>query len=79
DRVTAASRLLAVAAAPLGALLGGWLAATAGLRAPYLIGAVFLAAATVISLTTTTNGKVGAARARARGARGPSPEPVPAY
>ncbi|WP_412077698.1 MFS transporter [Streptomyces xanthophaeus] len=63
--VTAASRLLALAAAPLGAVLGGWLAGAAGLRAPYLAGAVLLALVTAISLTMTTNAKAGAALTKA--------------
>ncbi|MFD4508055.1 MFS transporter [Streptomyces sp. NPDC058457] len=64
-RVAAAGRLMALGAAPLGALLGGWLATTGGLRAPYLLGAVFLGASTLISLTMTSNRKVEAAMAKA--------------
>ncbi|WP_327132134.1 MFS transporter [Streptomyces sp. NBC_01343] len=64
-RVTAAGRLMALGAAPVGALLGGWLATVAGLRAPYLIGAGFLVASTLVSLTMTTNRKIEAALARA--------------
>ncbi|MCX5400301.1 MFS transporter [Streptomyces sp. NBC_00102] len=68
-RVAAASRLLALGAAPLGALLGGWLATAHGLRAPYLVGAVFLGASTLISLTMTSNRKVEAALAEAERVR----------
>ncbi|MFE2166026.1 MFS transporter [Streptomyces sp. NPDC059447] len=64
-RVTAAGRLMALGAAPIGALLGGWLATVAGLRAPYLIGAAFLVASTLVSLTMTTNRKIEAALLKA--------------
>ncbi|MFI5828665.1 MFS transporter [Streptomyces sp. NPDC051578] len=64
-RVTAAGRLMALGAAPIGALLGGWLATVAGLRAPYLIGAGFLVASTLVSLTMTTNRKIESALAQA--------------
>ena len=59
-RVAAAARLLALCAAPLGALLGGYLATVAGLRAPYLMGALFLAVTTLVSGTMTTNRKISA-------------------
>lgn len=68
-RVAAASRLMAMGVAPLGALLGGWLALASGLRAHYLMGAVFLGASTLISLTMTSNRKVEAALAAAERAR----------
>ncbi|MEU2423989.1 MFS transporter [Streptomyces sp. NPDC007851] len=60
-RVAAAARLLALGAAPLGALLGGYLATVAGLRAPYLMGAAFLAVTTLVSATMTTNRRISAA------------------
>ncbi|MFE9562604.1 MFS transporter [Streptomyces sp. NPDC006487] len=66
--VTAASRIAALGAAPLGALLGGGLAVMGGLRAPYLIGAVFLAAGALVSLTMTT-GPRAAGRAAPPGTR----------
>ncbi|WUC68561.1 MFS transporter [Streptomyces sp. NBC_00667] len=75
-RVAAAGRLMSLGAAPVGALLGGWLASVAGLRAPYLVGAAFLAASTLISLTMTSNRKV--ARAMAEAARSRQPEGEPA-
>ncbi|MFI5830159.1 MFS transporter [Streptomyces sp. NPDC051578] len=75
-RVAAAGRLMSLGAAPVGALLGGWLASVAGLRAPYLVGAVFLASSTLISLTMTSNRKV--ARAMTEAARSRQPEGVPA-
>lgn len=66
--VTAASRIAALGAAPLGALLGGGLAVVGGLRAPYLIGAAFLAAGALVSLTMTT-GPRAAGRAGPPGTR----------
>ncbi|MFF4032644.1 MFS transporter [Streptomyces sviceus] len=68
-RVAAAARLMALGAAPLGALLGGYLATTAGLRAPYLMGAAFLALTTLISATMTTNRRISAALDRAARSR----------
>ncbi|MGW1775059.1 MFS transporter [Streptomyces sp. NPDC002104] len=68
-RVSAASRLMALGTAPVGALFGGWLATVGGLRAPYLIGSVFLAVSTLLSLTMTSNAKVEAALAKARADR----------
>jgi MFS family permease len=68
-RVAAAGRLMALGAAPLGALLGGLLATVSGLRAPYLAGAVFLGASTLISLAMTSNRKVEAALEEAERAR----------
>ena len=72
-RVAACARLMALGAAPLGALLGGYLAKTVGLRAPYLMGAAFLAVTTLVSATMTTNRKIAAAldeAARSRRAAG---------
>lgn len=77
-RVTAVTRLLAVSAAPLGALLGGWLATAAGLRAPFLAGAGLLLAMTLVTATLTNNRRVEAALAAARPAS-PAPDaPAPA-
>lgn len=75
-RVSAAGRLMALGAAPLGALMGGWLATVGGLRAPYLIGAGFLAASTLVSLTMTSNRKVEAALAKAELLRRETAEPA---
>ncbi|MFE7100462.1 MFS transporter [Streptomyces erythrochromogenes] len=75
-RVTAAGRLMSLGVAPIGALLGGWLAHVAGLRAPYLVGALFLAASTLISLTMTSNRKVEAAMAKAAQDRQRADEPA---
>lgn len=66
-RVTSVTRLLAVSAAPLGALLGGWLATAAGLRAPFLVGSALLLAMTLVTASLTTNARVDEALALARG------------
>ncbi|GAB2706456.1 hypothetical protein GCM10010442_26520 [Kitasatospora kifunensis] len=57
-RVGAARRLLSVGAAPLGGLLGGLLARSEGLRAPFLVGALMLAATALVSLTLTSNRRI---------------------
>ncbi|WP_232247444.1 MFS transporter [Kitasatospora azatica] len=64
-RVGATRRLMAVGAAPIGALLGGWLATAAGLRAPFLAGAVLLASTAVLSLTLASNRRISEALAAA--------------
>ncbi|MBB4689741.1 MFS transporter [Amycolatopsis jiangsuensis] len=63
-RVTAASRLVAVSAGPLGAVLGGWLAAAAGVRAPYLIAAGVLVTMMLVTMSMTSNRRIEAALAR---------------
>jgi MFS family permease len=60
-RVAAASRLVALSAGPLGALLGGWLASAAGLRTPYFAAAAVLLTMTVVTMSMTSNAKVKAA------------------
>ncbi|MEU6852985.1 MFS transporter [Actinacidiphila alni] len=65
-RVTAVTRLLAVSAAPLGALLGGFLASSYGLRAPFLVGSALLMAMTFVTASLTTNHRVEEALAAAR-------------
>ncbi|MFE9422907.1 MFS transporter [Kitasatospora sp. NPDC006697] len=62
-RVAAARRLLSLGAAPVGALLGGWLATAAGLRAPFVAGSVLLAATALLALTLTSNRRIEAALA----------------
>ncbi|WP_181799292.1 MFS transporter [Kitasatospora acidiphila] len=69
-RVGAARRLMALGAAPVGALLGGWLAQSAGLRAPFLVGALLLASTAVLSVTLASNKRIEAALAAAAGAAG---------
>jgi MFS family permease len=66
-RVAATRRLLAIGAAPVGALLGGYLAQSAGLRAPFLVGAVLLASTAVFSVTLTSNKRIEAALAAGAG------------
>ncbi|GAA4550140.1 MFS transporter [Amycolatopsis samaneae] len=70
-RVVAASRLVAVSAGPVGALLGGWLAGAAGVRAPYVAGAAVLATMTIVTASMTSNRKVEAALAAASAAGAP--------
>ncbi|WP_432845879.1 MFS transporter [Amycolatopsis sp. CA-161197] len=60
-RVAAASRLVALSAGPLGALLGGWLASAAGLRTPYFAAAAVLLTMTVVTMSMTSNATVKAA------------------
>ncbi|MEW2505069.1 MFS transporter [Amycolatopsis sp. NPDC047767] len=67
-RVAAASRLVALSAGPLGALLGGWLASAAGLRTPYFAAAAVLLTMTVVTMSMTSNAKVkGALESRVDG------------
>ncbi|MGF1427756.1 MFS transporter [Kitasatospora sp. LaBMicrA B282] len=68
-RVGAARRLLTLGAAPLGALLGGWLASSAGLQAPFLVGGVMLAATSLVTLTVATNRRIEEALAAAKAER----------
>ena len=56
-RVMAAYRLVGVGTIPIGAALGGLVAHAGGLRAPYLLSAVLLAAAAMLCLP-----RLGAAR-----------------
>ena len=64
-RVVGAIRLIGFGSIPVGALLGGLLGRTLGLRAPFLLGAAVLAAAALVALPVITTGAVGAARAGA--------------
>lgn len=59
-RVVASFRLIGIGALPLGALFGGWVARVAGLRAPYLVGAVLLVVAAVITYQASTEERIGA-------------------
>ncbi|MEC3979099.1 MFS transporter [Amycolatopsis sp. H20-H5] len=65
-RVSAASRLLALSAGPIGAVSGGVLATAAGLRAPYFAGAGVLLSMTLVTASMTSNRKVDAALAEAK-------------
>ncbi|MFI6324868.1 MFS transporter [Nonomuraea sp. NPDC050556] len=57
-RVGAAGRILAVVAAPVGAVLGGWLAQEVGLAAPYLFGAAVLLIMTLVTMRMTSNSRI---------------------
>jgi MFS family permease len=61
-RVVAADRMLAYGAAPVGAILGGVVGRTLGLRAPFLLGAAILAAARLLALPVVNNRTIRAAR-----------------
>ncbi|WP_275294791.1 MFS transporter [Amycolatopsis sp. La24] len=65
-RVAAASRLVSASAAPAGAALGGWLAATAGVRVPYVAAAGVLVSMTLVTMSMTSNKKIEEALARAK-------------
>jgi hypothetical protein len=56
---------VAISAGPVGAVLGGWLASVAGLRAPYLAAAGVLAVMTVVVAGMTSNRRIEAALAAA--------------
>ncbi|WP_211260534.1 MFS transporter [Amycolatopsis jejuensis] len=62
-RVVAASRLVSASASPVGAALGGWLAATAGVRVPYVAASVVLVLMTVVTMSMTSNRRIEAALA----------------
>jgi predicted MFS family arabinose efflux permease len=61
-RVVAAYRTVGYGAIPAGALLGGVLGRTLGLRAPYLAGAAVIAAAALLALPVINDRAVQAAR-----------------
>ena len=62
-RVVSAFRVLGYGAVPLGAILGGAVARTLGLRAPFLLGAVVLVVAALVALPAVNNRTVAATRA----------------
>ncbi|MEF2529959.1 MULTISPECIES: MFS transporter [Streptomyces] len=73
-RVASTSRMLAMCAAPLGAFVGGWLAATHGVRTPlYAAGAVLLAMKAVTASMTGNRRVEAALRAAAPPAAPPHP------
>ncbi len=67
-RVVSAFRTLAYGAVPAGAILGGAVARTLGLRAPFLLGAAVLAAAGLLALPVVNNRTIQAARVAAEAA-----------
>jgi MFS family permease len=64
-RVVGAIRLVGFGTIPLGALLGGVVARTFGLRAPFLLGAAVLAVAALVAAPVVTTSAIEAARAGA--------------
>ncbi|MCX5240989.1 MFS transporter [Streptomyces prunicolor] len=54
-RVLAASRLISLSGAPVGALLGGYLARTLSLGAPFVLGGVFMVVIALMSLPALSN------------------------
>ncbi|GAA4941803.1 MFS transporter [Actinoplanes utahensis] len=75
-RVTSTSRMLAMCAAPFGAFLGGWLAATFDVRTPLYTAGGLLLTMTAVTATMTSNRRVEAALRGVAPARGPAgPEP----
>ena len=65
-RVIGAFRLVGFGPAPVGALLGGVLGRTLGLRAPFVVGAVVLAVVALLALPAVNTRSVQAARLQAR-------------
>jgi predicted MFS family arabinose efflux permease len=71
-RVVGAVRLIGFGSIPVGALLGGLVARSLGLRAPFLGGAAVLAVAALAATPVITTGAIQAARSEA-GAGPPGP------
>jgi MFS family permease len=71
-RVISAFRLVGFGPAPVGALLGGVVGRTLGLRAPFVLGAVVLAVMALLALPAVNTRSVEAARLQARAAAGPA-------
>jgi MFS family permease len=74
-RVVAAYRTLGYGAIPLGALLGGVIGKTLGLRAPYLFGGALVAVAALASVPVVNDRSVQAARDAALGRHSPNRSP----
>jgi MFS family permease len=64
-RVVATTRTFGYGAIPLGAIAGGWLAATLGLSAPFIAGGAVVLAATAIIVRYLSPAAIDAARAEA--------------
>jgi MFS family permease len=64
-RVVGAVRLIGFGSIPVGALLGGLVARSLGLRAPFLLGAAVLALAALAAIPVITTGAIQAARSEA--------------
>ena len=71
-RVVSAFRVLGYGAVPVGAILGGVVARTLGLRAPFLLGATVLVVAALTALPAVNHRAVEAARAAAESRTLPS-------
>ena len=61
-RVAGAARLLAWGSQPLGALMGGWVAATLGLRGPFFVAAAAFAVMLISTWTVISNQSIEEAR-----------------
>ncbi|HZD00816.1 MAG TPA: MFS transporter [Actinomycetes bacterium] len=72
-RVIGAFRLVGFGPAPVGALLGGVLGRTLGLRAPFVVGAVVLAVVALLALPAVNTRSVETARVQARTAAADGP------
>lgn len=64
-RVNSVYKLFAMGAIPLGALLGGLLARTLGLAAPFLVGGAIIVLAALLALPLINTRAIQAARAAA--------------
>lgn len=64
-RVGSAHRLVALGAAPIGALAGGVIAASYTLRAPFVFGAAMMAVALLVAIRVLTAGRIAEAVTRA--------------
>ena len=58
-RVVASFRLIGIGALPAGALIGGWIARVAGLRAPYFTATILLTLAAVVVYLMSTEERIG--------------------
>ncbi|WP_332758651.1 MFS transporter [Streptomyces sp. MT206] len=76
-RVASTSRMLSMCAAPIGAVLGGWLATTYGIRTPLYAAAGLLLAMTAVTASMTSNRRVEAALRAAAPDHPASEEPAP--
>jgi MFS family permease len=74
-RVVTTFRLIGIGSVPIGALLGGIIAAAAGIRVPYWIGAAILAVVTAAIYAVATEERIATSLA---GKRDDSPPPNPA-
>lgn len=71
-RVAGAARLLAWGSQPLGALVGGWVAAAFGLRSPFFLAAAAFAVMLALTWTVISNDSIESARGSVVNATEPS-------